>query len=76
MGRAYLLRVDLEAVLGVPEQDRQHGGVRADAGTVIWQGRTASYAALCAWDGRETLVTPVLAAMRALGALIRAELAG
>ena len=51
-------------------------GVRADAGTIAWQGRTASYAALCAWDGRETLVTPVLAAMRAMGELIRAGLAG
>ena len=55
-------------------------GVRADAGTVTWQGRTASYAALCAWDpdapASEILVTPVLAAMRGLGAVIRAELAG
>ena len=55
-------------------------GVRADAGAITWNGRTASYAAICVWDGDAStdvrLVTPVLAAMRALGAGIRAELAG
>jgi hypothetical protein len=54
-------------------------GVRTDAGTVIWRGRRASYAVLCAWDpglpdpqgGR---VSAVLAAMRRLGTELRLAL--
>ncbi|WP_344304942.1 serine hydrolase [Nocardioides bigeumensis] len=56
-------------------------GVRADAGTVTWRGRTASYAVLCAWDtslpdpegGR---VGAVLAAMRGVGRELRLALEG
>jgi beta-lactamase class A len=57
-------------------------GVRADAGTVTWRGRVASYAVLCAWEPTE-LAEPdqrggrdgaVLAAMRRLGSSLRAVL--